>query len=85
MLYISRHVLQVLYGVLSLVRVNGLSIVDFFKQVKIEFKRIFWPSRNEVLISVVVVIIMLSISSMFLLAIDQLIGWFMHFLLNIGD
>ncbi|RPD36884.1 preprotein translocase subunit SecE [Candidatus Liberibacter solanacearum] len=66
-------------------RVNGLSIVDFFKQVKVEFKRIFWPSRNEVFISVVVVIIMLSISSMFLLAIDQLIGWFMHFLLNIGD
>lgn len=78
MLYISRHVLQVWYGVLSLVKVNGLSIVDFFKQVKVEFKRIFWPSRNEILISVVVVIIMLSISSMFLLAIDRSVDRMVH-------
>ncbi|WCM57945.1 preprotein translocase subunit SecE [Candidatus Liberibacter asiaticus] len=59
-------------------------MLNFFKQVRDESKKIFWPSRSEVLVSVIVVIIMLSISSVFFLVIDQSIGWLMHFILGIG-
>ncbi|ACT56622.1 preprotein translocase subunit SecE [Candidatus Liberibacter asiaticus] len=64
--------------------VNRLAVLNFFKQVRDESKKIFWPSRSEVLVSVIVVIIMLSISSVFFLVIDQSIGWLMHFILGIG-
>ncbi|MEG8098982.1 preprotein translocase subunit SecE [Candidatus Liberibacter brunswickensis] len=66
-------------------RVDRLGILSFFKQVRDEYKRIFWPSRNEVLVSVIIVLIMIFISSVFFLMVDQLVGWFMHSLLGVGE
>ncbi|AKK20448.1 preprotein translocase subunit SecE [Candidatus Liberibacter africanus] len=66
-------------------RVDKLGVLSFFKQVKDEYKKIFWPSRNEVLVSVIVVIIMISMSSAFFFVVDYLIGWFMHSLLGVGE
>ncbi|MBA5724631.1 preprotein translocase subunit SecE [Candidatus Liberibacter sp.] len=62
-----------------------LGIVGFFRQVSAEIKKVFWPSRREVLVSVAVVMIIVLISSLFFFAIDQLIGWIMQTILGVGD
>ncbi|MBL0849109.1 MAG: preprotein translocase subunit SecE [Candidatus Liberibacter ctenarytainae] len=76
MFYIERY---------SFVVIDGLIVVKFFNQVKIEAKKIFWPTRNEVVVSVIVVIIMLIVSSSFFLLVDQCIGWVMRSILSISD
>ncbi|MBY7649402.1 MAG: preprotein translocase subunit SecE [Candidatus Liberibacter europaeus] len=67
--------------------INGLNVrvLEFFKQVKIETKKVFWPSRSEVLVSVFIVMIMLSISALFFLVVDHCIGWVMHAILDVGS
>ena len=43
-----------------------------------------WPSRKEVLITTVAVLIMVIMASMFFLAVDQVIGSLVRMLLGIG-
>ncbi|AMC13374.1 preprotein translocase subunit SecE [Liberibacter crescens] len=61
------------------------NLLVFLKQVKSEVKKVVWPSRNEVLMSVIVVFVMIFLASSFFLVADQLIGWLMRLVLNIGN
>ncbi len=57
--------------------------VQFFQQVRIEISKVVWPTRNETLISTIMVLIMVFLASMFFLLADQVIAWFVQLLLSI--
>ena len=54
----------------------------FLQQVRAETAKVVWPSRNETLISLVMVLIMVLISSIFLFAADSLWAFLVGLILN---
>ena len=57
--------------------------VQFFQQVRAEVNKVVWPTRNETLVSTVMVLIMVLLASLFFLTADQIIAWFVQLLLSI--
>lgn len=57
--------------------------LTFFREVRSEARKVVWPTRNETLVSTVMVLIMVALASMFFLAADQIISFVVQFLLNI--
>ncbi|UCD85897.1 MAG: preprotein translocase subunit SecE [Deltaproteobacteria bacterium] len=49
-------------------------IQEFFREVKIELKKVTWPSRKETIASTVVVLITVLISAVFLGLIDYILS-----------
>jgi preprotein translocase subunit SecE len=62
-------------------RTNPLS---FLQQVRAEAAKVVWPNRQETLISTVMVLIMIAVASLFFMAADQIISFFVGFLLSLG-
>ncbi|CZT34953.1 protein translocase subunit secE/sec61 gamma [Rhizobium sp. PP-F2F-G38] len=58
--------------------------VTFLKQVRSETAKVTWPSRRETVISTLMVFIMVIISAAFFFAADQLMGWLIGLVLNVG-
>ncbi|MCB1518617.1 MAG: preprotein translocase subunit SecE [Hyphomicrobiaceae bacterium] len=56
--------------------------VTFFREVRSEARKVVWPSRNETLISTVMVLAMIALASLFFLAADQIIAWVVELLIN---
>ncbi len=57
--------------------------VKFLQEVRQETGKVTWPSRNETLVSTVMVLVMVTLASLFFLAADQLISWFVQLVLSI--
>lgn len=57
--------------------------LQFLQQVRQETSKVTWPSRNEVLISTVMVIVLVIAASLFFLAADQIISWLVGLMLSI--
>ncbi len=55
----------------------------FFQQVRTEVAKVVWPTRNETLISTVMVLVMVTFASLFFLLADQIIQFFVGFILSI--
>lgn len=55
----------------------------FLQQVRSEVSKVVWPSRNETLISTVMVLVMVALASLFFLAADQIISWLVQLMLSI--
>ncbi|WP_417585662.1 preprotein translocase subunit SecE [Pelagibacterium sp.] len=55
----------------------------FFQQVRSEVAKVVWPTRNETLISTVMVLVMVVFASLFFLAADQIIQFFVGLILSI--
>ncbi|RPJ19548.1 MAG: preprotein translocase subunit SecE [Planctomycetaceae bacterium] len=51
------------------------SPVEFVQQVREEARKITWPSRKEVMISTVMVMIMVAMASVFFLVVDAILKW----------
>ena len=49
-------------------------IQEFFREVKIELKKVTWPSRKETIASTVVVLITVLISAVFLGLVDFILS-----------
>ena len=49
------------------------SPVEFIQEVRDEARKITWPSRKEVMISTVMVMIMVSLASVFFLVVDAIL------------
>jgi preprotein translocase subunit SecE len=49
--------------------------ITFLQQVRTEVGKITWPSRNETVISTVMVLAFCAIASVFFLLADQIIAW----------
>ena len=57
--------------------------ITFFQQVRTEVSKVTWPSRNEVLISTVMVLVLVTAASVFFLVADQIISWGVQLMLSI--
>jgi preprotein translocase subunit SecE len=51
---------------------------EFFHDVLVEFKKVSWPSRREVMGSTTVVIIVVLVLAVFLFAVDQALSVIVH-------
>jgi preprotein translocase subunit SecE len=60
------------------------SPVEFFRQVKVEVRKVTWPSREETTVSTIAVFIMVFIAAMFLFAADQVMSLLVHWILDLG-
>jgi preprotein translocase subunit SecE len=57
-------------------------IREFFHDVLVEFRRVNWPSRNEVVGSTSVVIVMVLVLAVFLAVVDHALTWLVRVLLR---
>lgn len=57
--------------------------VKFAQEVRQEGNKVTWPTRNEVLISTVMVLILVALASLFFLTADQIISWMVQLALSI--
>lgn len=62
-------------------KVNPL---QFFRQVKQEVKKVTWPTRKEVMQSLVMVVILVAIASAFFFVVDQILGWIVKTVFSLG-
>lgn len=60
------------------------SPVEFVQQVKAETKKVTWPTRKETTVSTIAVFIMVTLASLFLFFADQIIAFFVNFVLGFG-
>jgi len=58
--------------------------ITFLQQVRSEVAKVVWPTRNETLVSTIMVLIMVALASLFFLAADQLISWLVQLMLSFG-
>ena len=58
--------------------------VQFFQEVRHEVSKVSWPSRKEVWITTIAVIVMVAAASLFFLVADQVLGWLVSLILGIG-
>ena len=57
--------------------------ITFLQQVRQEVSKVTWPSRNEVLISTIMVLVLVIAASLFFLLADQVISWAVGLMLSI--
>jgi preprotein translocase subunit SecE len=58
--------------------------IEFFQEVREEAAKITWPTRKEVWITTVAVLIMVTVASLFFTAVDQLFGTLTAMVLGIN-
>lgn len=56
----------------------------FFRQVRQEVAKVTWPTRKEAAVSTVMVLVMVFISSLFFLAVDQVLAWAVKLVFGLG-
>ena len=57
--------------------------VVFFQQVRTEVSKVTWPTRNEVLVSTVMVLVLVTAASLFFLLADGIISYLVQLMLSI--
>jgi preprotein translocase subunit SecE len=57
---------------------------EFLQQVRAETAKVTWPSRNETVITTIMVIIMAIVASIFFLIVDGALNWGVGLLLGLG-
>lgn len=63
-------------------KVNPL---QFFRQVKQEVKKVTWPSRKEVMQSLVMVVVLVALAATFFFVVDQVLSWIVRLVFSIGE
>ena len=61
----------------------GVNPLKFLQEVRQEVSKVTWPSRNETMISTVMVLVFVTLASFFFLAADQIIAWLVQLMLSI--
>ncbi len=61
----------------------ALNPVKFLQEVRQETSKVTWPSRNETLVSTLMVLAMVALASIFFLLADQIISWLIQLVLSI--
>ena len=61
----------------------SLNPLKYLQEVRQEVNKVTWPTRNEVLISTLMVLILVALASVFFLAADQVISWLVQLMLSI--
>jgi preprotein translocase subunit SecE len=58
--------------------------IEFIKEVRQEASKITWPTRKEVWITTLAVMVMVTVASLFFMAADQVFGWLTGLVLGIS-
>ena len=58
--------------------------IEFVNEVRQEVSKVTWPTTREVWITTILVGIMVAMASLFFLAADQVLGFFVKTLLSLG-
>ena len=58
--------------------------IEFAGEVRQEVSKVTWPTWKEVWITTVMVVIMVTLASLFFLVADQALGWLVQLVLGIG-
>jgi preprotein translocase subunit SecE len=58
---------------------------EFVQQVRAETAKVTWPSRNETVITTIMVIIMAIVASVFFLVVDGALNWGVSLVLGLGN
>lgn len=61
-----------------------ISPIQFFRQVKQEVKKVTWPTKDEVVKTSIMVLIIVAIAATFFFFVDQILGWAMKLILGLG-
>ena len=61
-----------------------LNPIEYIRQVRMETKKVSWPTRQETTISAIAVFVMVTVSSLFLFGADQLIAFIVRQIINLG-
>ncbi len=61
-----------------------LSPVQFIQEVRQEVAKVTWPTRKEVWITTLAVLVMVTLSSIFFMLADIVMGQFVSFILGLG-
>jgi preprotein translocase subunit SecE len=61
----------------------GANPLKFLQEVRQEVSKVSWPSRNETLVSTVMVLVFCALASIFFLLADQVIAWLVQLMLSI--
>jgi preprotein translocase subunit SecE len=64
---------------------KGVNPLKFFSQVRQEGRKVTWTSRNETIVSTIMVVILSIIAAIFFFAVDSAIGAIINFLLGLGS
>jgi preprotein translocase subunit SecE len=64
---------------------KSVNPLKFFSQVRQEGRKVTWTSRQETIVSTIMVVILSIIAAIFFFAVDSLIGWIINFLLGLGS
>lgn len=56
----------------------------FLQQVRQEVSKVTWPSRQETIVTTIMVFIMVTFASLFFLLVDQILGMAIGFILGLG-
>lgn len=60
------------------------SIIRFFREVKVEIRKVVWPSSKTVVSNTVIVIISLVVTSVFVFSIDKILSIIVRLVLQGG-
>jgi preprotein translocase subunit SecE len=61
----------------------GVNPLKFLQEVRQEVAKVTWPTRQETLISTIMVLVMVLVASLFFLLADQVIAFLVQLVLSI--
>ena len=64
---------------------KSVSPLEFLQQVRNEGEKVTWTTRNETMVSTVMVLIMVAVMSIFFFLVDQTLRYVVGLLLSIGS
>lgn len=56
----------------------------FVREVRQEISKVVWPTRKELMVSVAMIMVLLLISAVFFLIVDNLASWGVKLILGLG-
>ncbi len=59
-------------------------LVEYFKEVRAELRKVTWPARDEVVRMSAIVMLVLLVSSVFMAIVDYGFSWIMGIILQVG-
>ena len=60
------------------------SPAQFVREVRQEISKVTWPTRKELTVTTISVLIMSALAALFFFAVDQLIAWIVRLILGLG-
>ena len=59
--------------------------VKFFQEVRAEARKVHWATRNETMISTIMVLIMVTVAAIFFFLADQILSFLVRLILGLGQ